>query len=68
MQTEFTATGMTCDHCVMKVTKSLVGVDHVTGVSVDLPTGKVTVDSDAPLDEAVAVAAIAEAGYAAVKN
>lgn len=63
--TEFTATGMTCNHCVMSVTRALVGVDHVTGVAVDLPTGTVTVESDAPLNTEDAIAAIKTAGYEA---
>lgn len=64
--TEFAATGMTCNHCVMSVTRALVGVDHVTGVAVDLPTGTVTVESDAPLDSQAAIDAIKAAGYEAV--
>lgn len=64
--TEFAATGMTCNHCVMSVTRALVGVDHVTGVAVDLPTGTVTVESDAPLNTEDAIAAIKTAGYEAV--
>jgi copper chaperone CopZ len=64
--TEFTATGMTCNHCVMSVTRALVGVDHVTGVAVDLPTGTVTVESDAPLNAEAAITAIKTAGYEAV--
>lgn len=63
----FTATGMTCQHCVASVTKEVSALDHVTDVTVDLPTGTVTVTSDAPVADAAVLAAIDTAGYAAVK-
>lgn len=63
----FTATGMTCQHCVASVTKEVSALDHVTDVTVDLPTGTVTVTSDAPVADAAVLAAIVSAGYAAVK-
>jgi copper chaperone len=64
----FTATGMTCQHCVASVTKEVSELPHVTAVAVDLPTGKVTVDSDAPLSAEDVIAAIDEAGYKATVN
>jgi copper chaperone len=68
MKTEFVATGMTCQHCVASVTKELSEVAHVSAVSVDLPTGTVTVESDAPVNTADALAAIDKAGYSAVSR
>ena len=62
----FTATGMTCQHCVASVTKEVTELAHVTAVNIDLPTGKVTVESDAPLSEEEVIAAIDKAGYPAV--
>ena len=64
----FTATGMTCQHCVASVTKEVTELPHVTSVAVDLPTGTVTVDSDAPLSAEVVIAAIDKAGYSATAN
>lgn len=64
----FTATGMTCQHCVASVTKEVSELPHVTSVAVDLPTGKVTVDSDAPLSSEDVIAAIDKAGYPATVN
>lgn len=61
--TTFLVEGMTCQHCVNAITTEVEGVPHVTGVSVDLESGFVTVDSDGGLDEAAAVDAIATAGY-----
>lgn len=64
----FIATGMTCQHCVASVTKEVTALDHVTDVSVDVPTGKITVTSDAPVPAADVIAAIESAGYPAVHN
>ena len=59
----YTVTGMTCGHCVSAVSEEVGALPGVTGVAVDLPTGAVTVTSDAPLDEAAVAAAVEEAGY-----
>ena len=64
----FTATGMTCQHCVASVTKEVSELAHVTSVAVDLPTGKVTVESDAPIDSDEVITAIDKAGYPAVES
>ena len=62
----FTATGMTCQHCVGSVTKEVSELAHVTSVSVDLPTGTVTVESDSSIPQDEIIAAIDKAGYPAV--
>ncbi|XRQ09502.1 heavy-metal-associated domain-containing protein [Actinomadura welshii] len=59
----YTVTGMTCGHCVSSVTEEVEQIAGVTGVDVDLPTGRVTVTSDAPLDDAQVKDAVEEAGY-----
>ncbi|WP_409331541.1 heavy-metal-associated domain-containing protein [Trujillonella humicola] len=59
----YTVTGMTCGHCVSAVTEEVGALPGVHGVEVDLPTGAVTVTSDAPLDGAAVAAAVEEAGY-----
>lgn len=53
--------GMSCHHCISKVTRSVQGVDANAKVSVDLGAHRVQVDSKADLDEIAD--AIAEAGY-----
>jgi Cu+-exporting ATPase len=58
---ELTVEGMSCGHCVGRVTKSVQGVDQDAKVTIDLPTKKVKIESGADLD-AIA-AAIDEAGY-----
>ena len=59
----YTVTGMTCGHCVASVTEEVSGIDGVTDVAVDLPTGAVTVTSTEPVDDADIRAAVQEAGY-----
>lgn len=59
----YTVTGMTCDHCVRAVGSEVGQIPGVTGVQVDLATGRVTVTSDGPVDDAAVRAAVDEAGY-----
>lgn len=60
---EYIVTGMVCQHCVSAVTQEVGAIEAVTDVQVDLATGRVSVTSDGPLDDAVVRAAIDEAGY-----
>ncbi|MFV2195137.1 heavy-metal-associated domain-containing protein [Nocardiopsis sp. LOL_012] len=55
--------GMSCGHCVGAVTEEVTAVPGVTGVEVDLETGRVTVTSDGPVDADSVRSAIDEAGY-----
>lgn len=59
----YTVTGMSCEHCVASVTEELTAIDAVLDVSVDLPTGAVTVTSVRELSTAEVTEAITEAGY-----
>ena len=59
----FQVVGMTCDHCARAVTSELMAIGGVTEVSVDVPTGQITVGSAQPLADAELRAAIDEAGY-----
>ena len=54
--------GMSCNHCVMSVTKAVKALDAQAEVKVDLAAGRVEVDS-AVLDRARVAAAIEDAGY-----
>jgi copper chaperone CopZ len=61
----YSVTGMTCGHCAGAVTSELKAVEGVHDVEVDLVAGgtsKVTVTSDAPLEESTVAAALDEAG------
>jgi Cu+-exporting ATPase len=58
---ELTVEGMSCGHCVGRVTKSVQEVDRQAKVTVDLPSKKVCIDSSAELDKLAA--AVDAAGY-----
>lgn len=58
---QLTVEDMSCGHCVGRVTKAVQGIDEAAKVSVDLPSKRVSIDSDADLDRIVA--AIDAAGY-----
>ena len=61
--TTVTVKGMTCGHCVSAVTEEVSKVAGVTGVDIDLDSGRVTIESSAPVDQALVAAAVDEAGY-----
>lgn len=61
--TDYTVSGMTCDHCVAAVTKEVGALDGVAGVTVDLPTGRLTVVSESPVAVDAVRGAVEEAGY-----
>lgn len=59
-------TGMTCEHCVASVTEEVSAYEGVTGVSVELVPGGVslvTVASREPIAHANLEAAVHDAGY-----
>lgn len=58
----YRVTGMTCEHCVAAVTSEVGKVDGVTGVAVELASGRLAVSGDAYTDDEIR-AAVAEAGY-----
>jgi copper ion binding protein len=61
--TTFQVVGMTCGHCIHAVTTEIGKLSGVQTVSVDLPTGVVTVTTQQPLDRADVATAVDEAGY-----
>ncbi|EWM66258.1 copper-exporting ATPase [Micromonospora sp. M42] len=63
MESTYQVSGMTCGHCVNSVSTELSALPGVTGVQVDLATGRVTVTSQNPLDTDTVRAAVDEAGY-----
>lgn len=58
-----TVKGMSCQHCVMAVTKALNGIDGITDVKVDLATGKVTFEETKSMAPETIATAIKKAGY-----
>jgi copper chaperone CopZ len=55
--------GMTCGHCANSVNQEISALPGVCGVTVDLPTGQVTVHSDREMGREEISAAVDEAGY-----
>lgn len=67
MQHTYAVKGMTCAHCAAAVTEEIGQLSGVTGVDVDVESGRVTVTSDAPMDTVAVAAAVEEAGYELVR-
>ena len=59
--------GMSCQHCVMAVTRALSAVDGIKDVKVDLKSGMATYDEVKAVDSMVVAAAIKMAGYEIVE-
>lgn len=59
----YAVTGMTCEHCVRAVTEEVRRIEGVAAVTVDLPTGALTISSSQPVEEAAVAEAVEEAGY-----
>ena len=55
--------GMSCGHCAAAVTKALNNLDGVTDVQVDLGSGRVTYEIEAPIPLEEIVRAVKAAGY-----
>jgi copper chaperone CopZ len=67
MEHTYIVKGMTCQHCAAAVTEEIIALSGVTGVDVDVASGRVVVTSDALLDTIAVVAAVSEAGYELVQ-
>jgi len=55
--------GMTCNHCVMRVTKTLQHIEGIKNVKVDLTSGEATFDETKPVDRNTIADEIRKAGY-----
>lgn len=64
----YTVKGMTCGHCVSSVKEEVGEVPGVTGVDVDLESGRLTVHSSGAIETAQVKAAVEEAGYELVTS
>ncbi len=59
--------GMSCNHCVMSVTKALGKLEGLQNVKVDLQKGEVSFDNMKALGSEKIEKAITDAGYEVVK-
>jgi copper chaperone len=60
--------GMSCQHCVMFVTKALSQLDGIKNVQVDLAKGEVRFDNTEEVASSRIAKAIEEAGYEVVQD
>jgi copper chaperone len=58
--------GMSCQHCVMTVTKTLGGIEGIRNVHVDLDRGIATFEEDKPVDLTLIRQRIVKAGFEVV--
>lgn len=64
---EYQVTGMSCGHCEASVREEVSKIDGVDRIDVSAKTGVLVIESGAPIDDAAVIAAVDEAGYAAVR-
>ncbi len=55
--------GMSCQHCIMAVSKALGGIDGIKDVRVDLEKGEAQFAEEKPVDRALIRERIAKAGF-----
>ncbi|MFE1035682.1 heavy-metal-associated domain-containing protein [Streptomyces sp. NPDC058807] len=63
ISTTYSVAGMTCGHCKATLTRVIGELDGVTGVDVQLDSGRVTVTATAEPDDTVIAEVVDEAGY-----
>jgi copper chaperone len=68
MATLLKVKGMSCQHCVMSVTKALSQLDGVKNVQVDLAKGEVRFDNTKEIASNRIEKAISDAGYEVVQQ
>ncbi len=55
--------GMSCQHCVMAVTKALGAIEGITDIHVDLQKGEASFTETKPVDRALIRERITKAGF-----
>ena len=55
--------GMSCQHCVMAVTKALQRIDGIRNVQVNLDKGEAMFDEERPIDSSTVREAVRKAGF-----
>ena len=64
---EYQVTGMSCGHCEASVRGEVAKLAGVDRIDVSAASGRLVITSAAPLSDADVLAAVDEAGYAAVR-
>lgn len=65
---DYQVTGMTCEHCERAVSAEVGQVAGVDSVTVSASDGVLHVTTGSGVDDAAVLAAVDEAGYAAVRK
>ncbi|BDV29817.1 heavy-metal-associated domain-containing protein [Microbacterium terricola] len=64
---EYQVTGMSCGHCEAAVRREVGQLPGIETVEVSATDGRLVVTAAGALDDAAVIAAVDEAGYAAVR-
>ena len=64
----YQVTGMTCGHCEMSIREEVAEIPGVEDIQVSAQNGTLTVTGSASVEDAQVLAAVAEAGYSAVRT
>ena len=64
---EYQVTGMSCGHCEASVRGEVAKLAGVDRIDVSAASGRLVITSATPLSDADVLAAVDEAGYAAVR-
>ena len=68
MATTLKVKGMSCQHCVVSVTKALSQLEGIKNVQVDLATGEVRFDNTKEVAPSRIEKAISDAGYEVISQ
>ncbi|HUL23500.1 MAG TPA: copper ion binding protein [Thermodesulfobacteriota bacterium] len=68
MATTMKVKGMSCQHCVMSVTKALGQLEGIKNVQVDLAKGEVRFDNSKEIASSRIEKAISDAGYQVIPS
>ncbi|MEI3843662.1 MULTISPECIES: heavy-metal-associated domain-containing protein [unclassified Microbacterium] len=66
--TEYQVTGMTCGHCELSIREEVGEIAGVEDIQVSAQTGRLVITSAEEIDDAQILAAVADAGYSAVRS
>ncbi len=63
----YQVTGMTCGHCEMSIREEVDEIPGIAEIAISAQTGELVVSGRGEIDDAQVLAAVAEAGYTAVR-
>ena len=64
---EYAVTGMTCGHCELSIREEISEIAGLEVVEISAQSGTLVVSGADAIDDAAVLAAVAEAGYSAVR-